>query len=85
MKGTRQRCHVAQSPLETADLIPFCASEIASLTPRSPRRVRFRRNSVQNCSASDAPMSMPKTSRWPSLLTLAAMMAATESKPLLRH
>lgn len=79
MKWTRQSCHVAQSTLETAALIPSCAPEIASLTPRNPRRVSFLRNSVQKGSASEAPMSMPRTLPRPSLLTPTAMIAATET------
>src|SRR5580692_7070239 len=38
MKCTRQRCQVAFSTLATAVLMPSCASEITSLTPRRPRR-----------------------------------------------
>jgi carbamoyltransferase len=57
----------------------YGASEITSLTPRSPRRASLRRNSVQNVSASEGPMSMPSTSRRPSLLTPTAMMTATET------
>ena len=48
MKWTRQRCQVALSTLATAALMPSWASETTSLTPRRPRRVSLRRNSVQN-------------------------------------
>ncbi len=37
--------------------------------PRRPRRASLRRKAVQNGSASGGPMSMPSTSRRPSLLT----------------
>ena len=57
MKWTRQRCQVAQSTLVTAALMPSWASETTSLTPRSPRRVSLRRNSVQIGSASEVPTS----------------------------
>jgi hypothetical protein len=53
MKWTRQRCQQACSTLVTAALIPSWASEITSLTPRSPRRASLRRNAVQNVSASE--------------------------------
>ena len=75
----RQRCHVAQSTLVIAALMPSCASEMTSLTPRRPRRVSLRRNSVQIGSASEVPISIPKTSRRPSVLTPTAMMAATDT------
>ncbi|ESX80653.1 hypothetical protein X759_12040 [Mesorhizobium sp. LSHC420B00] len=79
MKWTRHLCHVAHSTLVTAALIPSWASETTSLTPRRPRRVSLRRNSVQIGSASDVPTSMPSTSRWPSALTPTAMMTTTET------
>jgi hypothetical protein len=41
--------------------------------------VSLRRNSVQIASASDVPISMPSTSRRPSVLTPTAMMTATET------
>ncbi len=63
----------------TAALMPSCASEITSLTPRRPRRVSLRRNSIQKVAASETPMSMPSTSRRPSLLTPTAMITATET------
>lgn len=47
MKWTWQRCPVALSTFETAALMPSCAPKITSLTPRRPRRVSSRRNSVQ--------------------------------------
>ena len=78
MKWTRQRCHVQLNTLDTAALIPSCASEMISLTPRRPRRANLRRKPVQEVSASDGPMSMPSTSRRPSVLTPTAMMTATE-------
>ena len=40
---------------------------------RRPRRVSLRRKSSQNVSASEQPISMPSTSRRPSLLTSTAM------------
>jgi hypothetical protein len=48
---------------------PSWASEMTSLTPLGPRRASLRRNSVQNVSASEGPMSMPSTSRRPSAFT----------------
>ncbi|MBB4264232.1 hypothetical protein GGD64_008305 [Bradyrhizobium sp. CIR3A] len=56
-------------------------AEITSLTARRPRRASFRRNEAQNVSASDGPMSMPSTSRRPSLLTPIPTMTATETMP----
>ena len=79
MKYTRQRCQVAFITLATEALMPSCASEITSLTPRRPRRASLRRKAVQNVSASEGPTSMPNTSRRPSLLTLTATMTATET------
>src|SRR6266851_1848458 len=85
MKWTRQRCHEACSTLATAALMPSWASEMASLTPRRPRRASFRKNSVQKVSASDGPISMSSTSRRPSLLTPTATITATETiRPLSR-
>jgi len=52
---------VALSTFATAALMPSWASETTSFTPRMPRRASFRRNSVQNVSASDGPMSSPST------------------------
>ena len=78
MVCTRQRCQVACSSLATAAFSPSCASEIASLTPRRPRRARDRRNSVQNVSASEAPTVIPSISRRPSSLTPTAMITATD-------
>ena len=79
MKWTRQRCQVAHRTLVTAALRPSWASETTSFTPRRPRRVSLRRNSVQIGSASEVPISMPRTSRRPSALTPTAMMTATET------
>jgi len=76
---------VAHSTFDTAALIPSWASEVTSFTPRRPRRVNLRKNSVQIGSASDVPISRPRTSRRPSVFTPMAMMTATDSKPLLRH
>jgi hypothetical protein len=45
----------------------------------SPRRGSLRRKAVQMGSASEVPISIPRTSRRPSLLTPVAMMAATET------
>jgi hypothetical protein len=57
----------------------FIASEMTSLTPRRPRLASLRKNCVQNVSASDGAMSMPRTSRRPSLLTATATMTATDT------
>ncbi len=62
MKWTLQRWRVAGSTFDTAPLMPSCASETTSLTPRRPRLVSLRRNSVQIASASDVPISIPRTS-----------------------
>jgi hypothetical protein len=70
---------VALNTRATAALMPSCASEMTSFTPRRPRRARLRRKSVQKVSASDAPIAMPSTSRRPSLLTPTAMVTATET------
>ncbi len=75
MKYTLQRCQVALSPLAAAAFRPRCASEITSLTPRSPRRIRLRRNSVQNVSASLGPTFMPMTWRCHSVLTATSAAA----------
>jgi hypothetical protein len=40
---------------------------------------QLAQNSVQIASASDVPISMPSTSRRPSVLTPTAMMTATET------
>lgn len=55
MKCTRQRCQVVPSTLAAAAFSPSWASEITSCTPRRPRRVSWRRKSVQNGSASLGP------------------------------
>ena len=81
----RQRCQVALRPFETAGLMPSWAAEITSFTPRRPRRVSLRRNSVQIGSASEVPVSKHGTSRRPSVFPPMAGMTATESWPLLRH
>jgi hypothetical protein len=48
------------------------------------RRASLGRNDVQNGSASNGPISMPSTSRRPSLLTATATITATETmRPLL--
>ena len=78
-KWTRHRCQVALRTFETAALMPSWASLMTSFTPRRPRRVSLRRNSVQIGSASDVPISRPRTSRRPSVLTPMAMMTATET------
>lgn len=78
-KWARHPCRAAQSTLETAALMPSCASEKTSFTPRRPRRVSPRRNSVQIGSASDAPISKPGTWRRPAVFTPGAMMTATET------
>jgi hypothetical protein len=59
--------------------VPSWASLMTSFTPRRPRRVSLRRNSVQIGSASDVPVSRPRTSRRPSVFTPMAMMTATET------
>ena len=51
-----------------------CASETTRLTPRSPRCLNSCGKAVQKGFASDGPMSMPSTSRWPMLLTPTAMI-----------
>jgi hypothetical protein len=79
MKWTRQRCQVALRTLAIAAFSPSWASETTSFTPRSPRRASLRKNSTQNGSASDGPMSMPSTSRRPSVLTPTATITATET------
>jgi hypothetical protein len=71
--------------LATAAFNPSCASEMTSLTARSPRRRSLRRKSVQNVSPSEGPMSMASTSRGPSELMSTATITATETiRPLLR-
>ena len=79
MKCTRERCQLALITLATAAFNLSWASEITSFTPRSPRRVSERRNSVQKGSASEAPTFMPSTSRTPSVLTRTAIITATET------
>jgi hypothetical protein len=59
--------------------MPSWLSEMTSFTPRRPRRASLRKKAVQKGSASEAPISMPSTSRRPSLLTPTAMMTATET------
>jgi len=78
LKCTRQRSPVAFMTLESAALMTRRGTEMMSLTPRSPRRVRFRRKPAQDVSAYEAPMSLPSTSRRPSALTPTAMITATE-------
>src|SRR3954467_8939816 len=79
MKCTRHLCQVAPRTLLIATFSPSCASETTSLTPRRPRLVRLRRNSVQNGSASLLPMVMPSTSRRPSVLTATGVITATDT------
>jgi hypothetical protein len=79
MKWTRQRCQVALRIFEIAAFRPSWASETTSFTPRRPRRASLRRKAVQNGSASEGPMSMPRISRRPSLLIPTAMITATET------
>ena len=76
MKCTRQRCQVALSTLAMAALMPSWPSLMTSLTPRRPRRVRLRRNSVQNGSASEAPTFIPSTWRCPPVFTATATITA---------
>ncbi len=49
------------------------------MTPRSPRRLRLRRKSVQKGSASLGPTAIPKTSRPPSVFTATAIIIATDT------
>ena len=70
---------VALRILETAARMPSWASEITSLTPHRPRRASLRRKAVQKGSASDGPMSSPRTSRRPSVLTPTATITATDT------
>ncbi len=79
MKCTRQRCQVAFRTFATAAFSPSWSSEMTSFTPRKPRRVSERRKFVQKGSASDAPTAIPRTSRWPSVLTATAIITATET------
>jgi hypothetical protein len=55
---TRQRCQIAFISLATAALTPSWASEVTSLTPRSPRRRSLRRNSLPR-SALSRPSAAP--------------------------
>lgn len=71
--------HVAALPGGTQQLGLPPPSEMTSFTPRRPRRISLRRKAVQKDSASEGPMSMPSTSRRPSLLTPTAMITATET------
>jgi hypothetical protein len=79
MKRARQCCQVDERTLETAALIPSCASETTSLTPPKPLRASSRENSFPIGSASDAPISSPSTSRRMAMLTPTAMRTATET------
>ena len=45
--------------------LPAWASEITRLTPRSPRRLKERRNAVPKGSASELPTVAPSTARLP--------------------
>ena len=78
-KCTRHLCQVAPRIRVAAAFRPLWSSEITSFTPRSPRRARERRNSVQKVSASDAPIAIPSTSRRPWSLTATATVTATET------
>jgi len=78
-KCTRPRCQDAFNTFATAALSPSCASEITSFTPRSPRRIKLRRNAVQNGSASLGPVAIPRTSRRPSVLTATAIIVTTDT------
>ncbi|EWY40862.1 hypothetical protein N825_33570 [Skermanella stibiiresistens SB22] len=68
--------------------MPSWASEITSLdlirglTPERPRRLSLRGKSSQKVSASEQPMSMPSTSRRPSVFTATAMVTAAEPMSL---
>lgn len=58
--GIAHEMHTAALPgrveyLGNSRLEPSWASEMTSFTPRKPRRMRLRRKSVQNGSASDGP------------------------------
>jgi hypothetical protein len=50
---TRQRCQLALNTRRVAAFSPSWVSEITSLTPRKPRRVRLLRNPDQKVSASE--------------------------------
>ena len=78
MKCTRQRCQVAEITFRIAALSPSWASEMTSFTPRSPRRVRLRRKSVQNGSASEAPHLQAKHFTASPVLAPMAIITATE-------
>jgi len=58
---TRQRWRPALKTRRAAALRPLWSSAMTSLTPRRPRSASVRRNSVQNASASEAPVATPRT------------------------
>ena len=71
---TRQRCQPAPNTRRIAALRPSWASEMTSLTPRSPRRVKLLRKPDQKVSASGGPICSPTISVgrrcWPRRLLL---------------
>jgi hypothetical protein len=79
MKCTRQRCHDALNTFVIAALRPTCESEMTSFTPRTPLRLKLRRNSVQKGSASLGPTARPSNSRVPSVFTPTAIITAIET------
>ena len=57
-----------------------------SFTPRRPRRLNFRRNSLQIGAASEVPTSSPGTSRRPSVSTpMAVAVAMITATDTVRH
>lgn len=67
MRCVAHKMHAAALPRRCKDLAiaalrPTCASEMMSLTSRRPRRVRSRKNFVQNGSA---PQGLPRDRRFP--------------------
>ncbi|EWY35981.1 hypothetical protein N825_32010 [Skermanella stibiiresistens SB22] len=65
--------------LETAALMPSSVSETTSFTPERSRRLSLRGKSSQKVSASEQPISMPSTSRLPSVFTATAMVTVAET------
>jgi len=93
ISGNQSNAMPVRPPGESATWRPFCCpwllsraaealmpswlSLTTSFTPRKPRRLRLRRNSVRNGSGSLGPTLTPGTSRWPSVLTPTATISAT--------
>jgi hypothetical protein len=57
-------------------LLASMASEMISLTPRNPRRIRLLKICLQCSSASESATDMPSTRRWPAAVTPTATRAA---------